>query len=294
MDNLERAIKNNDTSAVKNYIKNGYDVNKENSRGYTPIEFACGENGNINIVRALLNAGADIKHKNYESVRFAAINGHLNILQELIKAGADVNAKDKDGNSPLLSIYDTIGNKKINIVSALIKAGANIHTKDKYNKTVLHKACQDRDDEVIMKLIKLGADVNAKDIKGNTPLMFLSSFFDGSDEKFKMLAKALLKAGADINAQNNNGHTPLMHACDARETRIKILLDLGANMFIKDKQGHTVKYFARHERVTKLLENYENKMIMLALASTGVKRIGQRSDFKLNIDLIRQVKKHLY
>jgi ankyrin repeat protein len=61
--------------------------------------------GRVDIVKALIDAGADIQKKGqfgYTALHAAAQNGHLDVVQALVKYGASVNCKNDDGDIPLI------------------------------------------------------------------------------------------------------------------------------------------------------------------------------------------------
>lgn len=62
---LIKSCKINDKEKINELIKHGYDVNEENTEGYTPLIMAC-KYGNKEIVEILLNAGADINKTDYK------------------------------------------------------------------------------------------------------------------------------------------------------------------------------------------------------------------------------------
>ncbi len=76
------------------------------------------------IVRALLKKGADANYSNSLPLRLAVSNGKVNIVKLLIQNGADVNAKDGLGNSvlALASIYHSERYQQIR--KLLLDAGA--------------------------------------------------------------------------------------------------------------------------------------------------------------------------
>ena len=63
-------------------------------------------------------------------------NRVLNIIHALLKAGADVNAQDEDGQTPL---FTAVYAKQLSLVKALVEAGAK-NMKDKNNLTPLQQA----------------------------------------------------------------------------------------------------------------------------------------------------------
>ena len=50
--------------------------------------------GNLQMVKALAENGADVHVVNDSALRWAASNGQLNVVKYLIEQGADVNADD--------------------------------------------------------------------------------------------------------------------------------------------------------------------------------------------------------
>ncbi len=84
--------------------------------------------------------------------------------------------------------------------------------------------------------------------------------FAALENNFAMV-KLLLKYGAFINAQTDSGYTALMVVAGfGSNNMLKLLLDRGADMTKKDKDGKTALYFAwqlKREDNMNLLRNQE-------------------------------------
>ena len=76
------------------------------------------------------------------------------------------------------------------------------------------------------------------------------------------LVKKFIEYGADIN-ETTNGLTPLMYAARYNQVEIiKLLLEKGANLKVKDERGFTALNHAENSKATEaveLLKNYSRK-----------------------------------
>jgi len=99
---LHVASRNGNLEMVKALIENGADVNSRDSSQNTPLHLAC-ENGNLKMVMVLLENGATIDAKNIDKdtpLHFACLNGHTVLAMALIEKGADIYATDNNGSTP--------------------------------------------------------------------------------------------------------------------------------------------------------------------------------------------------
>ena len=110
------------------------------------------------------------------SIHKAAEDGNIEVVKQHLAAGADVNMKNEDdlGATPLHQAADN-GHKEI--AELLIINDADVNAKDKDGETPLHKASSSGEKEIIELLIAKGADVNAKDNSSHewTPIAVASS-----------------------------------------------------------------------------------------------------------------------
>ena len=83
------------------------------------------------------------------------------------------------------------------------------------------------------KLVKQGADVNFIH-----PEFGWSPLTTAIERDRESIVKYLLKNGADVNLIDNNGLTSLFYAADHESfSSLQLLIDAGADWFIKDKHG---------------------------------------------------------
>lgn len=99
---LQDAVNANDIVAVKAALDAGATINETRAYG-GHILLAAAQHGNLEILRVLLDRGADPKahHEGFTPVMQAAIQGHTEAVRFLISRGADVNARDKNGRTAL-------------------------------------------------------------------------------------------------------------------------------------------------------------------------------------------------
>lgn len=122
---------------------------------------------NVDCVKVLLKAGADVNAKDKDGITTlmrAVLKGHTDCVKTLLKAGADVNAKLKDGSTALM-IAATLG--YADCVKALIAAGADINAKeDKKGYTALMFAVDLRQTDCVKALREAVANAKSKEMKG--------------------------------------------------------------------------------------------------------------------------------
>ena len=77
---------------VKHLIENGADIHVNNDRA-----LRCAINNNhLDVVKHLVECGADIHACNDQALRWASSNGHLDIVKYLIECDADIHARDDE------------------------------------------------------------------------------------------------------------------------------------------------------------------------------------------------------
>jgi hypothetical protein len=151
---------------VKSLLKEGADVNKRDTCGFTALEWAV-RFGHIDIVKILLANGGDIHARNYDigcpPLTWAAAKGHTDIVEVLLdnlecmlSGEGALSAAAKEGHTDILR--------------TLLDRGADADGKNKLGETALMGAAKKGHIDIVKVLIASGADLNEKDNDGNTAL----------------------------------------------------------------------------------------------------------------------------
>ena len=102
---------------------------------------------------------------------YSCINNNEDIVKSLLNTGADINTQDRFGCSAL--IWSFIHNNNINIIDLLIKNNININLQDIYGNTVLLWSCYIKNNtNISLFLIKNGANVLIENKFGKDPLYY--------------------------------------------------------------------------------------------------------------------------
>jgi uncharacterized protein len=167
IDSLVKAVKFDDVSAVKKALAHDADPNATDNQG-TPLLVlaareksdkvanalmadpktdvekldAAGENammlaalnGDIDLVKALIDKGAEVNKKGWAPLHYAASNGHDDIVKLLLDNSAYIDAGSPNGTTPLMMAAR--GNH-ISTVKALLDAGADSRVKNQLGLTAL-------------------------------------------------------------------------------------------------------------------------------------------------------------
>lgn len=159
---LFNAIKRNDIEKVKELILAGFDVNtKDFYWGTIPLHHAVCANANIEIVKFLLDNGAEVNAQNkYKStpLHWAASFSNKYIVKLLLDNGATIDIKDNNGHTPL---HRAILENNKAVIELLIKSKSNVNTNSSINETPLHQAVRNNDIGIIKLLIDNNTEIQA-------------------------------------------------------------------------------------------------------------------------------------
>ncbi|QQO07847.1 ankyrin repeat domain-containing protein [Breznakiella homolactica] len=210
---LLEAIYDNDTAAVSELLEKGAWPNVISAGSLTALD-AAASSGNIELVKILIAAGADVtKGAPYYYAKDEEMRGFLK------EAGADAGAGRKTTSISIL--YPAQG-EAIEAVIAKEKETGEM------TGSILMSVILGRSRERIEELVAAGKDINETSELLYTPLVQVF------EQRRWGLLECLLKAGADPNLKTEH-RSPLSQAIDKGEKETLLLLEYGA---FKDKSPY--------------------------------------------------------
>jgi ankyrin repeat protein len=195
--------------------------------------------GTLQIMEALLDAGADVKASNRRKA--TALHWAISDLMKaklLLLHGADVDAKTVDGRTPLhAAAMLPMGGR---VVRLLLEVGADVDARNLTGNTPLFGAAAAGVENTLL-LLDHGANPNIPSQTGATPLMAART----SDVAWLLVAK-----GADVNARSKRGETALAAAAGrGDEESVELLLIHSADVNAADYRGYTpLMHAAQYDR----------------------------------------------
>jgi uncharacterized protein len=266
------AAADGNTDVVDVLIKAGADFRAALPSGFTPLFFAVRE-GQSAVVFKLLEAGvkvndpmrperppAGVRPKSMTPLILAIENGHFELAAALLEAGAEPNDHPA-GYTALHAISGVRKPIRGDGDPPPIGSG-NLNSLDLVRKLAAHKADLNAP-------LERGTSGKGKfTTTGSTPFMLAARASDVP------LMKVLLELGADPNISNTDDCTPLLAAAgvgalgdgdeaagtdDEALAAVKLLLDLGADLNIVDRNGETAMHGASYQNRANLVQLFADR-----------------------------------
>lgn len=227
---------------------------------------AAASRGDIKRVKEIFDNGAFISARNstigMNALMYACRNGHTEVAKFLIEKGAKIDFKDKAGQTALIH---AITSKKIDTAKFLIEKGADINLVDSNGNNALIYAVEVGNIEFVKYLVSKGADINAESEFGITALCRAACL------KSTDIAKFLIERGANIDGAKikKSDHSPLQDAVYlGNMDMVKLLVNNGANVNLKNASGNSIIYFAVCQNRTEILKFLLGKNILVDALTT--------------------------
>src|SRR5687767_7990887 len=236
---------------AKLLLANKAEINQTDANGITPLLTAI-VNNRVAVAKFLLEQGADIHSADWygRTPLWAAVETRnmdvdnatfvnsierepmLDVIRTLLERGAKVNIRIKEVPPIRRTFLRTTG---------------SLEWVDFTGQTPFLTASRAADLTLMRLLLKYGADPNIGTFEGTTPLMAAAGVNWVYDQTFDEGPAARLEAvklchelGNDVNAVNSMGLTALMGAANrGSDDIIKFLVEKGAKLDLKDKEGRT-------------------------------------------------------
>jgi ankyrin repeat protein len=147
------------------------DVNAGDPDGTTPLHWAT-QADDIDLVAALIKAGADVKRTNrygIQPITLAAMNGSPRALDALLKAGASAKTVTGEGEPVIMTAART---GQVDALKLLIGRGADVNARERwFGETALMWAASENHADAVRALVEAGAETNARSTVLTAPVL---------------------------------------------------------------------------------------------------------------------------
>ncbi|XP_071383588.1 histone-lysine N-methyltransferase EHMT2 isoform X2 [Centroberyx affinis] len=167
---LLEAIINNHVEVARYLVQSGASVYHAEDDGYTGLHHAA-KLGSLEIVNMLLETGqVDINAQDsggWTPIIWAAEHKHVDVIRALLNRGADVTIMDKEKN---VCLHWASFAGSVDIAELVLNAGCSLASLNMHGDTPLHIASREGFLECVTLFLSRGADIDIINKEGDTPL----------------------------------------------------------------------------------------------------------------------------
>ncbi len=279
---LHKAAKNNNTNAIKFFLKNGAKIKKENKNKETPLVLAT-LNRQLASMKLLVENGAKLDLSNTKQME--------NITKTLF-------------SNTCKNLFEAVSNGDENAINFFLTSGADLYGKDHLKRNVLEIAAAEGHKKLLNIFLKderLKFDINdIQTVENITNLLFKRKYknlLEATEKKDLDAFEFFLNNEANVLMFNKNGQNSLIISINKGfiEGTYKLFEYIKLDINRKDKKGCSALSYAtefghfevianllhRHAD-TKVLDNNENSLLHKASLSGNLKTL--EYILRLNLD----------
>ncbi len=195
---------------------------------YTPLGFLVHDNEQIELVRLLLNHGADPNIAGGAKKTFplhdAIMNYNLDMVKLLLECRANPNSLDDEGNNAL---HLAVKTRHLKIIQHILNSEVDVNHINSSDEAPLFQAIKEEQSDIVKMICKTGK-VHFDILFGPDKYSYLSLIIC-EYPNFEIL-KLFLQYGANPNLIHEENVTPLyLAAQDFHEKLVELLLEKGAD-----------------------------------------------------------------
>lgn len=247
------AASNGDDLLLEYFNERGFNINQVSNVG-TPLHHAV-VNDRSDVIKYLLRMGANMFAKNkgdVNAVELAVEEGRIEIVKEFLTNNYDINTCRNKMKATLL--YRAANRNQLDIVKYLIQEGANVNLKDTNGRGPLFAAVLGNSEDVIRFLI--GNKCRTHDLdKDDCSLMHAAA----SVGNFNII-KLLQKLNLSVTAKSKDTSTPLHYAVENGHVDcVNYLMEQTSKIFTQNSRTETLFHMAAKSGSVDLLKLLHKK-----------------------------------
>lgn len=211
----------NERLAIRLLQQKEFDVNKDGTRGNTPLLILAERGCHDMVLQSLLaRDDVDVNIQDNENLDTALViatqNGHKRAVEALVgHENTNLNSRGSSANAMTPLLLAT-SKGQVDLVKLFLDKGANIEAKDIYGCTPLWISASNGHQGIVSLLLEKGADIKSEDHLGYNPIWISAS------NGHQQIVKMLLEKGAQLGI-GDYGSMPPVPAHNWQEVVGKLL-----------------------------------------------------------------------